>query len=211
MADSTEPHTSIADVAGVDGSPDVAGHRKADRLRSLLDRPISSDELERQTRDAALPLAREGGGTTGLVVFRIGSERLGIDVQVCRRVVPIAPVHRIPHRSNDVLAGLCAVDGELLLAARLDRLLGLEREARGVGRMLILSESRGSWALPVDEVEGVRRFESASFRGPPATVARSVDGLTKALIDLGEAEDRAGVVAVLDAPALLARLERTLA
>lgn len=201
MPDS-EPIASTTPSAGMPA--EAPGERGLDRL---LARPLEPDALAAQTSAAAQPLASAERATGRVLVVRLGRERLAFDVVRCRRVVPVAPAHRVPHRSNDVFAGLCAVDGELMPAIRIDRLLGVEREAGGASRMVVLADDRGSWAIEVDEVEGVRSLGADAERPPPDTVAKASDGLSRALADLDGGEP----IAILDAARLFARFERSLA
>lgn len=183
---------------------EAADERGLDRL---LSRPLDAESLAAQTSAAALPLTNAERAIGRVLVVRLGRERLAFDVLRCRCVVPPAPAHRVPHRTNDVFAGLCAVDGELMPAIRLDRLLGIEREAGTARRTVVLADDRGPWAIEVDDVEGVRSVAADSERPPPDTVVKASDGLSRALADLDDGEP----IAILDAARLFARFERSLA
>lgn len=160
------------------------------RLRTLLQRPLPDDELAANTRMVATPLEERDQLDASLLIVNLGQERLALDVGFARRVVPMRTVHRVPHRTNELFAGLCNIQGELLPVARLDKLLGIvvtDRAGHSPSahqRMVVVGEASAAWAVIVDRVEGIRRFDSSTFIAPPATVARALDGVTDALVPL---------------------------
>ena len=60
------------------------------------------------------------------MIFRLGQEWLAFRTQTVAEVTLPRPVHRIPHRSNDVLIGLVNLRGQLQLCISLSGLLGVE-------------------------------------------------------------------------------------
>ncbi len=196
-----DPAGSMSD----DGKPDVG-----ERLRTLLSRPIPSEDLAENTRMvAALPDQRDRLSTSLLLVM-LGDERLALDVAFARRVMTMRIVHHVPHRSGDVLQGIANVNGELLPVARLDRLLGLAEGHRldpSQRRMVVLGERDRPWVVAVDRVDGIVRFDGSTFLAPPPTVSRALDGVTDALIRL----DDGTLAARLDSSKLTRGLERCFA
>lgn len=176
-------------------------------VAEYLARPLSAAELAEQTRRVSEPVERGMASPIALLIVHLGSERLAIPAAAARRVVRRAVVRRLPHRETPIFAGICNVDGRLLPAAHLDRLLGLERnrESISAARTVVLGDARGDFAVEVDRVEGVRRADAAAFIDPPATVARAVDRYVRALTEVGGAP-----AALLDADLLLAGLTRCL-
>ncbi|MFO0872694.1 MAG: chemotaxis protein CheW [Phycisphaerales bacterium] len=112
---------------GVDGSSTA---RAEHAVLHLLDRPIEADDLALRGELAARPRERRSARHDAVVVFRLGAELLGIQVSAVRRIMPCTAVMPIPHRTNDVVVGLCNVRGELVLAADLRRLLGIAGDER---------------------------------------------------------------------------------
>lgn len=206
----------MTDSTTMDGATDpipsestAAALVQKDRLRALLDRAISREEVAENTRAVAAVPVTDAQRTTSLLLGAIGGERLAFDAVLARRVVMVARVHRIPHRGSSVFGGLCAIGGELVLVARLDRLLGFEQRGSEVEqhRMVVIGPPGRSWALTLDRVDGVQRFDHASFLAPPATVARALDGMTRAL---ARAED-GSLISILDGERLLRSCERSMA
>jgi chemotaxis-related protein WspD len=198
-------HEDPAGLMSDDGKPDVV-----ERLRMLLQRPIPSEDLAENTRMvAALPDQRDRLSTSLLLVM-LGDERLALDVAFARRVVSMRIVHRVPHRSGDVLQGIANVNGELLPVARLDRLLGIvegHRVDAALRRMVVVGERERPWIVAVDRVDGIVRFDASTFLAPPPTVSRALDGVTDALIRLEEGT----LAARLDSGKLTRGLERCFA
>ncbi len=129
------------------------------------------------------------------------------------RVQPEAPVHRIPHRSNDVIRGLCNIDGELVLTAALERLLQISTDAPPADdnadsdqrRMVVIGEQGERWAFAVDAVLVVDRFEAETLRALPVTVERALVHYTESLVPFAD-----GQAAVLDSKRLVSGLQGAL-
>jgi chemotaxis-related protein WspD len=157
------------------------------RLHTLLQRPLPPEELAENTRAIAAPAEERDRLNTTLLIARLGAERLAIDVRFARRVVPLRKTHGVPHRTNDLFAGICSVHGEVLPVARLDRLLGITPTSDTDNprrRMVVVGDAHAAWVVIVDRVDGIRRFDASTFCPPPATVSRALDGVTDALVPL---------------------------
>lgn len=224
----------------VPSSPSSGGEDHPALVR-LLDRPIDEETLRLNSAHAARPLERRRTENTALAVFRLGDELIALPAAVLRHVDPPAPVQPIPHRRSAALRGLAAVRGELLPCIDLRVVLGLPpaaiteaSEARRERRMVVLRgggagdrASSDGWALEVDAVLGVERFERASLRAAPATVRHALDACTAGLVDagtLGESQSATHAsggspdhpaehrtISVLDADLLLVRFKAALA
>lgn len=179
------------------GAATVDAHQRdvALRLRTLLQRPLPPDELTENTRMVGAPAEERDRLDATLLIASLGDERLAIDVRFARRVLPTRTIHRVPHRSTALFAGICNVQGELLPVARLDRVLAIERpdtanatDAAAIAerRMVVLGDAATAWVVTMDRIDGIRRFDSTTFLAPPATVARALDGVTDALVPLDD-------------------------
>lgn len=60
-----------------------------------------------------------------VLIFRLGQEWLAFRTQTIAEVTLPRPVHRIPHRSNEILIGLVNLRGQLQLCVSLHGLLGV--------------------------------------------------------------------------------------
>jgi chemotaxis-related protein WspD len=207
-----ERRSTSTDCAG-----DAGIASDSDAARRLLQRPLSDEELAAQTGEVARPLEEEAGARISLLLVECGGERLALPGAVVRRVTLPAVVHRVPHRSNKVLRGICNLGGQLVPTADLAALLELD----GAGeegdsprrRMLLLGESPEQWAVEVDHVIGVVRIDPEGLLDPPATVRAARDHMTEHLVELAadSGTGHAERVAVLSGPRLLEGLARSLA
>jgi chemotaxis-related protein WspD len=84
----------------------------------------STEQHTRHTSGEAL--AESDRDRVGVLIFRLGDEWLAFRTQTIAEVTMPRPVHRIPHRSNDVLIGLVSLRGQLQLCISLHGLLGVE-------------------------------------------------------------------------------------
>jgi chemotaxis signal transduction protein len=188
--------------------------RGIERMRALLDRPLSAEELAANTRAVAVRAEARGGRTRSVLAFTVGAERLALEAEDAARVVPLSPVRRVPHRTNAVFAGLANIGGELTLIARAGEALGVAAGASQT-HFIVIGRPGERWAFAVDSVEGVRRVEESRTLPPPATIRHAADGCTQYLAPIPSANGVGGVdaplVSVLDAARLAALFARSLA
>jgi chemotaxis-related protein WspD len=188
----------------------------ADAAAALLDRPrpTGGDEVATDySRITPLSARDERLVTTSVLVFRLGDEWLALPTSAFRQVTVSRPVHRLPHRTHPAVLGVVNIEGTLRACVSLARLLYVEAatakddtQHTHYPRMLVIEDPHGPVVFPVDEVDGVRRFATASLEAPPATVAGRVIAHARALIRV---EDR--TIGLLDVAVLLKSLERSLA
>lgn len=187
-----------------------------ERTRALLSRPLSPDDLAANTRAVAARGEARGGPSRSLLVFAIGGERLALEADDAGRVAPLAPVRRVPHRTNAVFAGIATIGGELTLVADAGAALGIPTEAAR-SHFVLIGRAGERWAFAVDAVEGVRRVEESCMLPPPATVRHAADGCSACLAPVSEGGDPDGptathrLVNVLDVGRLSALFARSLA
>jgi chemotaxis signal transduction protein len=190
------------------------GRGGIERMRALLDRPLSAEELAANTRAVAVRAEARGGRTRSVLAFTVGAERLALEAEDAARVVPLSPVRRVPHRTNAVFAGLANIGGELTLVARAGEALGVAAGASQT-HFIVIGRPGERWAFAVDSVEGVRRVEESRTLPPPATIRHAADGCTQYLAPIPTANGVGGVdaplVSVLDAARLAALFARSLA
>lgn len=180
-----------------------------ERMRALLDRPLSREEIEETTAIVAAKAERVATQLKSVLVFRIGSERLALEADATHRVVPVSPVRRVPHRTNTVFAGVANVSGELTLVASIAAALGVAPGSAAT-HFIVIGEAGARWAFAADLVEGVRRVDAARMIEPPTTVRHAADGCTGCIVPI-EDGGRETLVAVLEARKLASLFARSLA
>lgn len=186
----------------------------------LLDQPMPLVDLSTHAAPAPTQAAQRGSrqdareAGESFLVFRIGREWLGLPTRIFRQIVQTRTVHTLPHRQHRAVLGVVNVQGELLVCLSLAHLLGFEpdtadtrddRTRLDLPRLLVVARDDAHAVFPVDQVDGVQRFSSSTFRAPPATLSHSAAVHTRAL-----APWRGVSVGLLDADALFDTLNRSL-
>lgn len=181
---------------GQPSSSQLAAHTNG--LDEIMARPLSDAELDAATRDMAAPLELAVGSRRSLLVFRCGGELLAVESVAVARVVPAAPIHRVPHRTSPVFRGICAHDGEIMLCASLEHALGLTPAADQSDRVLVvIGGLRDRWSFLVDGIVGVLEVPETALAAAPLTVTQARGGCVTHLAETAE-----GRTSVLDAQRL---------
>jgi len=161
--------------------------------RKLFDRAVPSGYADEWNHALRADKPREDVESISILVFRIGAEWLGLPTAALSQVSDIRKIHTLPHRSDAVLLGLVNVRGRNLICCSLTALLGIAgAEPDGptgilaYRRMIVTADGRDRWVLPVDEIDGVRRFRPRHVRELPVTVARDRAHFTRFVVELDE-------------------------
>ncbi|MEI6240555.1 MAG: chemotaxis protein CheW [Planctomycetia bacterium] len=177
----------------------------AEAARTFFDREAPEGYLEAWSRILEEPEVVVDPDATSVLVFRVGREWMALPTVSLVEITTLRPLHRVPHRTAGMLAGLVNIRGQLQLCVSLHTLLGLEEkpptiqpdaEAPTAARLLVVEHADGSggrWVFCVDEVAGVQRVVRSAMRAVPSTVSQSNTRLSQALFDW---QDRA--VGLLD-------------
>ena len=178
----------------------------------LLDRPLAPDYRREWTEHYSREKETGAPARISVLIFRIASEWLALPTTAFQEIAERRVMHSLPQRRGKIVLGLVNIRGELTICISLARLLGfhhdtqLSRKSRTVyDRLLITHWTGGRLAFPVDEVQGIHRFEQNELHDPPATVSRSSLTYTQGVIT---SRDR--TVGVLNADALFTSLNRNL-
>ena len=177
----------------------------------LLNGALPDDHLRDWTEHFARPPALEQAGTESVMIFRIGSEWLGLPTALFWEIAELRRIHSLPHRRSGSVLGLVSVRGELLICVALDRVLGIERSAGRrhdkvrilEQRMIVISREGQRLVVPVDEVHGTHRYHPAELIATPETVAKASSTYTKAMLPWQK-----GSVGLLDEQLLFYSLNR---
>jgi chemotaxis-related protein WspD len=122
------------------------------------------------------------------LVFRIGANWLALDVAWVQQIAPTARPHAIPHRTGAGLAGLVNVQGQLVVAVDLRRLIGEPadpvRPTSGSRPRLVVVQLDGeTWAFTSEDVPGVMTLPDVASAEPPATLRPPLAELAAGLFD----------------------------
>lgn len=157
--------------------------------RTFFDRGAPAGYLDDWRTILEEPAAAPATDTTSVLVFRLGGEWLALPTAVLVEVTPLRTLHRLPHRSGGVLAGIVNIRGQLQLCASLPDLIGIAGGDAAPGpataRLLVVerpgAEAADRWVFGVDEVAGVHRVTKGMLRAVPSTVGHAGGRLSSAL------------------------------
>lgn len=177
-----------------------------------LQRPVGAGYREQWAEHFRQPAARREDSDQSALVFRIGREWLALPTAAIASVAPIAPGHRLPHRSGVGLLGIVNVAGKLTPMMSLGALLGIdERESMAASgrhifaRLMVMQWEGQSFALPVADLHGIARYAQADLAAPAATINKGLNRFLAGVLTLGELR-----VGVLDAALIGHQLKRLL-
>lgn len=185
--------------------------RFLDAGKSLYDREIPPETMRDWTALYSSAKDDEVQGDLTMVVFRLKKEWLALKSSFFQEATKLYPVHIIPLRSNKVFKGLVNINGELIPCISMVDIIGLTEDADDVltrkiyKRMCVLNFEGERFAVPVDEVMGIRRTASDILMDPPSTIAKSLVTFTVKFFCLEEL-----MVGLLDENKLFNALKRSL-
>ncbi len=179
--------------------------------RDLLNREPPPGYLEEWTELLARKTNAQDSQYVSLVIFRIEKEWLALPSKLFKEVVAPRAIHRIPHRTNDVLLGLANIHGQLHVCFSLKAFIGIPDSAERDGitgtsaRMLVAQKDGECWVFPVDEIAGVCRCGANDARNVPVTVAKAAGTYTRGILLHDQKE-----VGLLDDELLIYALKRSM-
>ena len=160
------------------------------------------DDAYAQHRGPRRPLrerARSHAGLVELLMFRVGNERFAVELLCVEEAIDLGEPHHVPEMPPAML-GVITVRDTLTPVFTPDDALGVAAVSKGAA--LIFRSARGRFALAIDDVDDVTTLDLAQLRDAPGS-----DG-SDSLV-LGVARNGAGIVALVDADALIAACQAT--
>ncbi len=136
------------------------------------------------------------GGSVELLLFRVGAELFGLELDAVEEVLDLPELHRVPEMPENVL-GVFALRGTLVPLYTPDASLGAS--LRDPVSALVFRTGARRLALAVDDVDDVLTLPLPALRDVPVTDAG--DGVLA-----GVARRERDLIGVLDVEALLAQL-----
>lgn len=145
-----------------------------------------------------------------VLVFRVGGERLALDLGAVASVSDWRVVRTVPHRRDPSLLGIVNIDGELQICVSLEALFDLPppdlAQPAASARLLVLGRGSREWVVPVAEAIGLKQVVFEELSPVPSTLAKSTSPYVRGLFDMDGQN-----VGVLDEELLLASLRRRFA
>jgi chemotaxis-related protein WspD len=158
---------------------------------ALFEQPAPRDYLDEWENLLAAEQDARAVVRESILVFRLGTEWLGLRAAVFQSIEEIRVVRRIPRRSNQILLGLVNIRGGLQICVSLRELLEIPAAAEDLSagetrkarrRLALVSRAGENWAFPVDEALGVHRHEPGELQNLPVTVAKAAASFTKGIL-----------------------------
>lgn len=187
-----------------------------------LQRPIDDAYRAGWAAHFRQPAVDNAGVDAAALVFRLGREWLALPAASIDAIAPLAPGHKLPHRSKPGLLGVINVAGKLTPWMALDAVLAIDDSGdqadqasagRNVfARLLVMQYEGQRFAMRVADLHGIVRYRQADLAAPPATVNKGLERLVLGVLAVGVANggDRPLRVGVLDADLLGHQLTRLL-
>ena len=160
------------------------------------------DEAYAQHRGPRRPLRERARSRTGLVellLFRVGAERFAVELLCVEEAIDLGEPHHVPEMPPAML-GVITVRDTLTPVFTPDAALGVAAVSKDAA--LIFRSDRGRFALAIDDVDDVMTLDLAQLRDAPG-----LDGADS--LDRGVARNGRGIVALVDAEALIAACQAT--
>jgi chemotaxis-related protein WspD len=177
-----------------------------------LQRPVDAAYREQWAGILRQPRERRAASDRSVLVFRIGREWLALPTLAVGSVAPVAPCHRLPHRTSPGLLGIVNVAGALTPMLSLGELLGIDERVGPAAlrrhvfaRLLVLQWEQQAFALPVADLHGIAHYAHAALAPAPATINRGLDRFLTGVLALDDMR-----VGVLDAQLIGHQLTRML-
>ena len=151
-------------------------------------RSVFAREVEAEAQ-IALVEARDVATEASALVFRLGTQWLGIATRRLAEVAADRPVRRLAHRTAGRIEGAINVRGELHLCVALSELLGLsQRDKRAdTARLILLRDPTGALlAFRTDEVRGLHHYRMSTVEPPPDTLSDTLKRCVSGLIPYQE-------------------------
>ena len=166
--------------------------------KRFFDRPAPEGYLAEWTRLLAVPVTPAECDHISVLIFRLGYEWLALRTRVIVEVTTARQVHRIPHRTNQILTGMVNLRGQLQLMVSLHGLLGVEARGQAAGeggsisakgathRLVVMKPEGTTWVFMADEVAGVERFARSKVLSVPSNLANPTHSFSQSVIPWNE-------------------------
>ena len=199
----TDPSTAMPDTEsgtvdrcwkriGIEGDrscPELTGHSHCRNCpvfsfaaSQLLDRDLPDAAVSSLISQIGLPPEGPKAEIESVIIFRVGTEWFALPTQVLDEVVGLRPIHSLPHRRHPALLGIVNVRGDLVICLSIAQLLIGTSENAAPSRLIVVRDSGGRLAFPVDEVQHTHHHSLGDLARAPETVARSASRFTRGLL-----------------------------
>ncbi len=164
----------------------------AQQLSDLLQRTPPLGYLQEWSETLLHPLKEEvySENQISVIVFRLGDEWLALKSHCFKEVSEERPIHKVPHRSNEVFLGLVNLSGELQLCMDLRSLLGIKGKSEEIPlkskRLIAIQSESDLCVFPIEEIDGLYLLNPEQIAEVPSTFSHSLKSRYCGIIYLKE-------------------------
>ena len=109
-----------------------------------------------------------------LVVFNLGSEEFGVNINEVNSILKMSPITRIPN-AQDYIEGVINLRGQIMVVIDLAKKLGLPQKERDKNtRIIVIETSETMVGMIVDHSREVIRISEEQIQPPPALITQKV-------------------------------------
>ncbi len=135
-------------------------------------------------------------GELHLVIFKLGSEEFGVEIQNVQEIIRISNITKIPQASGHV-KGIINLRGKIIVVINLNVILGFESGEKDENTRIIVAEIGDTvMGFIVDSVSEVIRLPSKNVEPAPSMIANKIG--TEYLRGVGKIDDRLLILLDLD-------------
>lgn len=147
-------------------------------------------------------------------IFRLEKEWLALPTLALKEVSAPSKIHKIPHKSDNVLLGMVNIRGVMQLCFSFKAFIGIEASSEaeqndsqnlfGI-RFVVLEKGNFTWVFPVDEILDIYKYDIKKTMNIPLNVSNASATYTKTVFQF---QDR--IVGYLDDELIISALKRRL-
>ena len=120
----------------------------------------------------AVPSGEEEGKIIELIVFDLGDEEFGADIDQVREIITVEKITSIPDSPN-FIRGVTNVRGEIAVVIDLATRFSLPRKSEVENKQIVITEQeKNLFGLMVDGVTEVQRIPEKDIKATPKLVTR---------------------------------------
>lgn len=125
-----------------------------------------------EASSSAVPSGEEEGKIIELIVFNLGEEEFGADIDQVREIITVEKITSIPDSPN-FIKGVTNVRGEIAVVIDLATRFSLPRKSEVENKHIVITEQeKNLFGLMVDEVTEVQRIPEKVIKATPKLVSR---------------------------------------
>lgn len=130
------------------------------------------EDMKMEASSSAVPSGEEEGKIIELIVFNLGEEEFGADIDQVREIITVEKITSIPDSPN-FIRGVTNVRGEIAVVIDLATRFSLPRKSEVENKHIVITEQeKNLFGLMVDEVTEVQRIPEKVIKATPKLVSR---------------------------------------